>query len=159
MKKLTTRILSALLPLLGFTACENNGEVPAEYGTPSVDYQVKGQVTDTEGKPIKGIQVIVENQYGGVVNDQGEYIGYADTLHTDTEGNFESHKIHAVGIGGKIHFKDIDNEENGGSFSEDSVAMDSLEKRQVAKGDGHWYQGRYELTANKQLTKEEPKQD
>ena len=68
MKKKWYRIanssLSALLVLLGFEACtgmENGGE---EYGTPTVDFHVVGQVTDAEGKPIEGIRVTTRGYFG-----------------------------------------------------------------------------------------------
>ena len=43
--KLMTRFLSGALVALGFTACDNettDDVYPLEYGSPSVDYRVKG---------------------------------------------------------------------------------------------------------------------
>ena len=57
--KWMTRLLSGALVALGFTACddENNGDYPddypLEYGSPSVEYRVKGTVTDEAGNPIE----------------------------------------------------------------------------------------------------------
>ena len=52
--KLMTRLLSSALVALGFTACDNettDDVYPLEYGSPSVDYRVKGIVTDEAGNP------------------------------------------------------------------------------------------------------------
>ena len=60
-KKIAVRkLLSGVLVLLGFTACDSDGpgNELCEYGTPSADYQVKGKVLDQTGKPIKGVQVV-----------------------------------------------------------------------------------------------------
>lgn len=63
-KKIAVRkLLSGVLVLLGFTACDSDGpgNELCEYGTPSADYQVKGKVLDQTGKPIKGVQVVVKD--------------------------------------------------------------------------------------------------
>lgn len=146
MKKLTTtRVLSGLLALLGFSACSEEGgdNILPEYGTPTVDFQIKGQVTDVEGNPIEGIQVITKPAYG---------------VYTDAEGNFESSLLQNVAMEGKLLFEDVDGEANGGTFQTDSASLQEAEAVQLEEGHG-WYDGRYEQTLNKQLTKEEPKQD
>lgn len=157
----TTRVLSGLLALLGFSACsdENGDEIRSEYGSPIVDYQVKGQVTDAEGNPIEGIQVVTQPTYGGLTIKEGDAVSHAmaDTVYTDADGNFESHLLQNVSLEGKLLFEDVDGE-NKGTFQKDSVNLDEAEKVQLEEGDG-WYDGRYELTLNKQLAKEEPKQD
>ena len=56
-------LLSGALALLGFTGCSDINDAPDLYGTPSVDYRVLGTVTDEEGKPLEGIQVVMENPY------------------------------------------------------------------------------------------------
>ena len=56
-------LLSGALALLGFTGCNSNSEAPCLYGTPSVNYQVLGTVTDEQGKPLKDIQVVVADPY------------------------------------------------------------------------------------------------
>ena len=67
--KWMTRLLSGALVALGFTACddENNGDYPddypLEYGSPSVEYRVKGTVTDEAGNPIENIRVIIRNHH------------------------------------------------------------------------------------------------
>ena len=154
MKKKWYRIanssLSALLVLLGFEACtgmENGGE---EYGTPTVDFHVVGQVTDAEGKPIEGIRVTTRGYYD--FNDGT----MEQTTYTDKEGRYATKEVKSIGIdpGMKVVFEDVDGEANGGLFAADSISSDAMAKEKVKKGDGNWYGGGYELTANAKLKPE-----
>lgn len=154
MKKKWYRIanssLSALLVLLGFEACtgmENGGE---EYGTPTVDFHVVGQVTDAEGKPIEGIRVTTRGYYD--FNDGT----MEQTTYTDKEGRYATKEVKSIGIDPemKVVFEDVDGEANGGLFAADSISPDAMAKEKVKKGDGNWYEGEYELTANAKLKPE-----
>ena len=154
MKKKWYRIanssLSALLVLLGFEACtgmENGGE---EYGTPTVDFHVVGQVTDAEGKPIEGIRVTTRGYYD--FNDGT----MEQTTYTDKEGRYATKEVKSIGIdpGMKVVFEDVDGEANGGLFAADSISSDAMAKEKVKKGDGNWYEGEYKLTANAKLKPE-----
>ena len=154
MKKKWYRIangaLSALLVLLGFEACtgmENGGE---EYGTPTVDFHVVGQVTDAEGKPIEGIRVTTRGYYD--FNDGT----MEQTTYTDKEGRYATKEVKSIGIdpGMKVVFEDVDGEANGGLFAADSISSNAMAKEKVKKGDGNWYEGGYELTANAKLKPE-----
>lgn len=154
MKKKWYRIanssLSALLVLLGFEACtgiESGGE---EYGTPTVDFHVVGQVTDAEGKPIEGIRVTTRGYYD--FNDGT----MEQTTYTDKEGRYATKEVKSIGIdpGMKVVFEDVDGEANGGLFAADSISSDAMAKEKVKKGDGNWYEGGYELTANAKLKPE-----
>jgi hypothetical protein len=51
-------------------------------------------------------------------------------------------------------FEDVDGEANGGLFAADSISSDAMAKEKVKKGDGNWYEGGYELTANAKLKPE-----
>lgn len=154
MKKKWYRIanssLSALLVLLGFEACtgmENGGE---EYGTPTVDFHVVGQVTDAEGKPIEGIRVTTRGYYD--FNDGT----MEQTTYTDKEGRYATKEVRSGWIdpGMKVVFEDVDGEANGGLFAADSISSGAMAKEKVKKGDGNWYEGGYELTANAKLKPE-----
>ena len=62
MKDLIVRISAWLLCLIGFgssVAC-SPGMVADEYGSPYASFEVKGKVTDQQGVPIPGIQVICD---------------------------------------------------------------------------------------------------
>ncbi len=53
------RILGTALIALGFSAC--NMPFAAMYGTPYVDYTIKGKITDESDKPLNSAKVIVRN--------------------------------------------------------------------------------------------------
>lgn len=44
--KMSNRMLSGTMVLLGFSACGGNGDFPLEYGQPHADYETKNRVTD-----------------------------------------------------------------------------------------------------------------
>ena len=110
---------------------ENGGE---EYGTPTVDFHVVGQVTDAEGKPIEGIRVTTRGYYD--FNDGT----MEQTTYTDKEGRYATKEVKSIGIdpGMKVVFEDVDGEANGGLFAADSVSSDAMAKEKVKKGDGNW---------------------
>ena len=126
---------------------ENGGE---EYGTPTVDFHVVGQVTDAEGKPIEGIRVTTRGYYD--FNDGT----MEQTTYTDKEGRYATKEVTSGWIdpGMKVVFEDVDGEANGGLFAADSISSDAMAKEKVKKGDGNWYEGGYELTANAKLKPE-----
>lgn len=142
-KKQTTvlRLLSGAMTLLGFAACgdEIGGEEWCEYGTPNVDYQVRGTVTGEDGSPLEGIRVIVapesDSSYG------------CDTTYTDARGEFTTRTVNGFSIGsGATYFDDVDGPSNGGIFESASVEHKLMNTKQVKKGSGNWYAGTYELT-------------
>ena len=153
MKKKWYRIangaLSALLVLLGFEACSEEGG-REEYGTPTVDFHVVGQVTNAEGKPIEGIRVTTRGYFNfhDGTTEQATY--------TDKDGHFATKEMRSISIDPmmRVVFEDVDGEANGGVFAKDSVMADAMTRTQVGKGDGHWYDGKYELRVNKKLRKE-----
>ena len=132
-------LLSTLLVLLGFSSCDKLGAL--EYGSPYVDFQVKGQVTDENGNPIEGICVTLEAS--------------PDVLYTDADGRFESKEIRNVAVYGKIKFEDIDGPANG-SFLPDSANLEDLEQKQI-EDEGGWYNGKFEVNVQQELEREEDK--
>ncbi|MBE6187855.1 MAG: hypothetical protein E7143_01875 [Rikenellaceae bacterium] len=130
------RLIYLLFGALGFTACSES--MMCEYGTPTAHFTVKGRVTDADGKPIKGIVISSKDVYG------------LDAV-TGEDGHFATQKIEAIGIHGTLLFTDIDGTENGGEFETQTVDLDALPETKVAKGDGHWYMGEYEVTADVKL--------
>lgn len=57
----TSRICIAGLSLLGF-GCSSDEEEPCMYGTPTAEFEVKGMVTDPEGKPVKDVKMIITDK-------------------------------------------------------------------------------------------------
>jgi putative lipoprotein (rSAM/lipoprotein system) len=132
-------LLTALLAMLGYESCSLNS--PDEYGTPTVDYQVKGFVTDLLGTPIQGIKVRAPYSY--IDGSEGQ------NVLTDENGRFELDEFHSM-LYGKLYVEDIDGEDNGGEFQSDTIDIWDLPKKEVEKGSG-WYEGKYEVTANIKL--------
>ena len=132
-------VLSTLLTLLGFGACSDS---VVEYGTPNADFQIKGQVTYEGGIPIPGIRVRAPYSY--IDGSEGQ------NVLTDENGRFELDEFHSM-LYGKLYVEDIDGEDNGGEFQSDTIKVRDLPKKEVEKGDGSWYMGKYEVTANIKL--------
>ena len=154
-------LLSGALALLGFAGCSDNEEYPMElYGTPSVSYRVVGTVTDGDGKPLKDIQVVVENPYANAhFDDEGKPIKTKyetgelapDTVYTDKDGKFESHWTEAFSDSKMVvGFEDIDGEANGGEFQTKRLTRNELDSKRLKKGDD-WYAGKYEYSQTIQL--------
>lgn len=150
MKKWYHATLAALLGLLGFDSCIGGGDVPCEYGTPQVEFLVKGSVTDAEGHPLKGIKVTLRESYGVQLYGM-------DSVYTDRDGKFVTNTLKSISLDNKkIIFEDMDGPENGGEFANDSVDLDHLQKIQTKKGEG-WYEGKYEISAERKLIRKEGK--
>ena len=150
-------LLSGALALLGFTGCSDINDAPDLYGTPSVDYRVLGTVTDTQGNPLEGIQVVMDNPWIVSYLDEGgkEILPKVDTInmktlpdmvYTDKKGQFSGLKTMA-GSSYKltVEFRDIDGEANGGEFKSERFTKDKFDKKQLKKGDG-FYEGEYEYS-------------
>ena len=135
-------LLTTLLTVLGY-GCSS--ESPVEYGVPTVDYQVKGQVTHDAGMPIPGVRVKVHHDYFDGREGQ--------SVLTDENGNFALDEFKAL-PNGELIVEDVDGEANGGEFLSDTIKIWDLPKKQVEKGSG-WYEGKYEVTANIRLKKKE----
>ena len=133
------RFWFAILGVLGFSACDNP---PLDmYGSPTVDFMVKGKVTDSEGTPIKGIVISSKR-------------GLSDDLSavTDEKGEFVTNKIKEFGVMGTLVFTDVDGAENGGDFETYEKDLSKFPQTQVKEGEG-WYRGEYEVTADVKLNK------
>ena len=152
-------LLSGVVTLLGFSSCGENifngGEVVCEYGMPTVDYRVIGEVKDESGKPLQGIQVIVKDKY--LYNKNGDYEHTynheGDTVYTDAKGAFESAKIQSAALKHQeIIFNDVDGEANGGEFRSVGMSIKDFDSKQIKKGNG-WYDGDFELSTKVQMKK------
>ena len=155
-------LLSGALALLGFTGCSDINDAPNLYGTPSVDYRVLGTVTDAQGTPLEGIQVVMENPYAWCYYDEsGKPIEskrdlesgkmFPDTVYTDKNGKFISYKT-AGSSDSKLMVKiqDVDGVANGGEFQSESFTKNELEEKQLKKGSG-FYAGEYEYSKTVKL--------
>ncbi len=152
MRKLYVKIISRLLVILGFAAisscdAENEPEFAAEYGTPHADFTLKIKVSDMENKPVEGIRVAIATGYVSHLDN-----GPVDTVYTSASGVYENtRQLVRVYDHMRLKFEDVDGEENGGCFKTQEV---SVPVRQLEKGDGHWYDGKFEASAEVTLEKE-----
>ena len=154
-------LLSGALALLGFAGCSNIKDAPDLYGTPSVDYKVIGTVTDEQGKPLKDIQVIVNNPNGWSYYDDNtsrESLPpqvIPDTLYTDKDGKFTSNNVHAISVSKfTVEIQDVDGEANGGEFLQKQLTKNDFNEKRIKKGKG-FYKGEYEYSKTVQLKRKD----
>lgn len=167
MKKLNRKLikgtnwaLAGLLTLLGFSGCsddDDDGGLVAEYGTPIASFVVKGKVTDTDGKTLEGIQVVVPTvdhyqvSTSGAVYDKPVITEEVhDTLYTKSTGEFEYKYSGFPTDTVRIHmkFEDILTEPR---FSSDSTSVSFLPKD--LEGGGGWNKGEAEKSVQIKLNK------
>lgn len=148
-QKLLSRILTATLSVLGFTSCDGIGGHEEMYGSPIVEFQVKGAVLSPDEKPLEGVQVIVRKEWSN-------HPMMADTVYTNAQGEFESLGHTATSVEKqKVYFNDVDGEANGGVFKSDSVELKAMNMEQLKKGDGAWYNGKFSYSVVQKLKKAE----
>ena len=145
------RLIYFLMALLGFgsAGCEPESYGVAEYGVPMVNYQVKTRVVDSEGNPIKDIEVTLSGS-----EDFSYSWAYVLETTTQEDGTLANSRTHDMMGVSKLYIRltDVDGEENGGEFESVKMSVDDLESKRIKKGDG-WYSGEYELKAKVQLKK------
>lgn len=149
-------VLTALLSLLGYSCSLDEpteyGPNIMEYGCPSVDYIVKGIVTDETGNPIQGIKTTLKQ---GWQTDEGPYVFVVDSIQTSESGNYQLKSEGVPGEQNKLIVEDIDGEANGGDFLSDTLDIDYDKAVKTKDGDGGWYDGVYEIVQNVKLKKKQ----
>ena len=142
-------ILGGIMTLLGFSACDVVGEIISprcEYGQPHANYKLLGDVKDTKGTPVKGIRVVF------IPTGNTEERGWNnDTLYTDAKGHFEKATATYDWPGGHDKFtfvaEDVDGAANG-AFQRKIMRAGDVTTSQVKKGEGSWYDGDFEVSAD-----------
>ena len=148
--KLSKMLCVAVLGVLGFSACSDDPEsASVAYCSPNAKYKYVGTVTDEQGNPIEGINVVMS----------GDYVSSTPfaslTLKTDKDGKFSTVTMSSVNTHIKtIEFVDVDGEANGGEFESQTITPKDMTKTQIKEGDGSWYKGESELSANIKLKKQ-----
>lgn len=151
-------LAATLLTLLGFSSCssENGGDdYPVLYGSPTSSFHAKGNVTDEDGTPIRGIKAVVVEDYGH------EESYRLDSAYTDSKGNYVTDERSMSGTIDWVHkqkrlkviLEDVDGEANGGEFATDTIKSEDITVEQVGKGEGTWDWGTFEVTANGKMKK------
>lgn len=130
-----------LLAVLGFSCSDNEEEsILCMYGTPTGTFEVKGQVTDAEGKPVANAEVRVTEPE--VSSDPYSYT----KGHTDAAGSFslEFTDMATIGKGSKLKVVCIPADV---TLEADSMLVGV---KQIEEGDG-WYTGKWAATASFRL--------
>lgn len=168
--KVKNWLLLSLMGLFGVTACHGSkeaaqqpvsggndadgpavqpsprGEIAVMYGVPTMNFVVKGKVTDSQGKPVKGIQVTLINQSIDVTPEYlqpdnpyvKEYFQrVSDT--TDAQGRFSSAASDVPVEAQRILVRDIDGSANG-AFEDQMLDVDFSDAKQTQAGKG-WNRG------------------
>lgn len=126
---ITVKMLTlALFSALAMTSCmverfDNDAGYAAEQ--PVANYQVFGNVTDEEGKPVSGIRVIADYSTDVVYR--------ADTLYTDKEGEYSKFLTIPRVDGFFLTFTDIDGQANGGEFESRSERVNPV-RTEISSG-------------------------
>lgn len=142
-------LCTTIVALLGFAACDDDKletiDYPVAYGTPTADYKYMGRVTDEDGNPIKGINIVFQGNGNSINKELYRTV-------TDENGRYSTDYIH-WGAGEKIYqatYTDVDGAENGGHFEDKTHLIIDMERKQTGESDG-WYQGKFELTTEVKL--------
>ena len=146
-------VLTALLSMLGFSCSSDEPEEYGpvlEYGVPHADYIVKGTVTDETGTPIQGIKTSIKGFYPEVV---GVFVEGIDSIQTDASGQYQLKYMGMPHKYFKLIVEDIDGEANGGEFLSDTLDIDFDKAEKAKDGDGHWYEGVYNIPQDIKLKK------
>ncbi len=129
--------------MLGFS-CDIVGGGYDEYGCPTADFVVNGNVKSSEtDKPIENIKVVVRS------NDTLDY--KLDSIHTNANGffKFSPYNFPYKTASYRFIFTDIDGAENGLFKKLDTVIR--FEDIEYTGGDGNWYEGRAERNIDIEL--------
>ena len=136
-------LLSALLGVLGFSGCFSTA-CRKEYGCPSADFKLVGDVKDANGKGIEGIRVV----FRAVEDEQETWEN--DTLYSDAKGHFERERLRHDwpddAQTASIKFEDVDGSKNG-SYKTKILSRSEMTVEQAKTGSGNWYSGKYTITA------------
>lgn len=174
--KLKNWLLLSLMGLIGFTGCKSSkqaqtsatedqqpvaaqqeqgtkkkidndrGQVALMYGVPTMNYRIRGRVVNHNGKPVKGIQVVMLNRaFGNTPDNPGEddpavinYMQqYADT--TKADGSFDVQVKDRPTEYMRLFVRDVDGPSNG-NYQNDVINVEFSDSDVKAEGQG-WNRG------------------
>ena len=138
--RISNRLLSGAMALLGFSACGSNGDYSLEYGMPHADYEIKGSVTDEADNELPGMRIITKTLIGEREDDPY----FRDTVATNAAGAFVLEKKNETSEG---RYRVVC-EDPAGGYQADST--DIQMKPKDGKG---WYQGSDSKEVNFELKK------
>jgi putative lipoprotein (rSAM/lipoprotein system) len=154
MKKIFTiynAIIAALLSLLG---CPINVSDPAEYGTPSADFIIRGKASSNADQPAPNISVVMREQIG-TDNDGRPQFHKVDSTGTDNNGAYrvKAQSAFPEDQAFRLTFYDIDGAVNG-AFKDTTVTVEFINPV-FTGGSGNWHKGETVQEVNIQLRPEE----
>jgi len=137
------KVIAWILTALGlYTSCDIIS--PAEYGTPTADFIVRGNINDAHNmQPIEDMAVIRKSRMAPYGND---------TVRTDADGNYEL-EFTEVAFGPEditVYTSDI----RDGKYQSDTIQIKAHELKQIKKRDKNWYNGKFEGKADFSLNRE-----
>jgi putative lipoprotein (rSAM/lipoprotein system) len=134
MNKWLNSILATILGVLGFAACDDNGEEPVMYGTPTGSYEIKGSVTDENDAPVASKLIIKR-----LTSDKDVFS--EDTVETNANGYYEFDDIELAKM-----YRVVCNPKD------DKLEADSTDfETKYQGGDGSWNVGSGSETVNFKL--------
>lgn len=137
------KIVAWILTALGlYTSCDII-EPRVEYGTPTADFVIKGNVNDADNlQPIENMAVIRKSSWDPYGND---------TAKTDANGNYELN-FSETAFGPEdmvVYTSDIDN----GVYQSDTIRIKAHDLKQIGKRRKNWYNGKFEAKADFKLVR------
>lgn len=148
-------LIAGILALLGFgTSCSGTvGGMPVEYGSPSANYKINGNITSAvTDQPINNIKVVMKIQ--SYETDTSYFYYPVDSTFSDENGAYslattdypDNPKTF------RFIFSDIDSTENGSFQDLDTiVSFDEI----TYSGASGWYQGEATLNSDIKLKPKE----
>lgn len=175
--KLKNWLLVSLMGALGLSGCHchkkvadpeidvepienrDRGEVLLMYGVPTMNYQIRGQVKDADGRPVKDIRVNMLERNMEVKN--GELQGDPESIDrwlqntevkTDNKGRFEIKNSGLPQEQVRLMVRDADGKENG-DYKNRVVEMDVTPDDVDRTNASGWNQGTYNKDVKIKLEK------
>lgn len=142
LRSITSRVWMTAIAFLGFGCSDDNGmDEPDMYGTPTADFEVKGKVTDADGKEVGNAEIRVT--YVNVPS--GIYPLGIDA--SDTAGSYN--------VGGEMTGYPEDKVKVVCVPADKNLEPDStiVTLKKVNDGDGSWYNGKGAATVDFTLKK------
>ncbi|MBQ2429360.1 MAG: radical SAM-associated putative lipoprotein [Alistipes sp.] len=129
--KLTKMLCVAVLGVLGFSACSDDPEsASVAYGVRVLKYCYKGTVTDEDGNPIKGINVVMKGRFDSKESSL--------TISTDDNGEFKSGiLVFSKDNVSEVEFVDVDGEANGGEFKSSTLKNGDMTSKDTHKEENY----------------------
>jgi putative lipoprotein (rSAM/lipoprotein system) len=149
-RNLFRTVAGAILGLLGFTGCDLIGGIVnpvCEYGMPTADFKLVGEIKDQDNNPIEGLKVKYRHLNGSWTDEDGqvqeEWI--EQEFFTDKDGKVDAAvtndwSMHSDGI--QLEISDVDGEKNG-LFSTTVLEGDQLTITKKEDKNSTWHVGTF----------------